>query len=119
MANYGNFNFNKKKKKKKIWGIAVGGVAVIIVVLFYIGLTAGSDAENAQSISSAVAENTKLKEEIYDLNNQLAEMQETIDNLNEELEARPTLEPTPYNAPSNVVPTQIPVETISPRTGRR
>lgn len=119
MANYGNFNLNKKRKGRKII-IAVVCIAVILLaVVFYIGITAGSDGEGMQRISSVVSENTQLKEQVSELNDRIAKMQKEIEDLNAQLEARPTIEPTPYAAQGTVMPTATPASTLSPRDGIR
>ncbi len=115
MANYGNFNLNRKRNGKKII-IAVASIAVIILALvFYIGLTAGSESEDMERISSAVAENVQLKQQISELNNEIAKKQQEIDDLNAQLELRPTIAPTPYMAQGGVMPTLTPAPTLSPR----
>ncbi len=119
MANYGNFNFNRKRKGKKII-IAVGCVIVLLLaVVFYIGITAGSDGEGMERVSSAVAENTQLKQQISELNGQIEKMQKEIDDLNAQLALRPTIAPTPYAAQGGVAPSLPPASTLSPREGIR
>ncbi len=117
MSGYGNFNLNKKRKGKKA-GIAVGIVAVLLIIgICYIGITAGSD--NMEHISTAVQENVQLKQQISELNDQIAQLNEEIANLNAELGTRPTIAPTPYEMLIEPIATDMPEETISPRTGRR
>lgn len=121
MANYGNFNFNKKRKGRKFIIAVVCIAAVLLAVIFYIGITAGSGRD--ENISSAVAENTQLKLQIGELNDKIEKMQTKIDDLNAQLDARPTIAPTPYTPQGGVAaeasPTPFPKETISPRGGIR
>ncbi len=119
MANYGNFNFNRKRKGKKIITAVVCIIVLLLAVVFYIGITAGSDSEEMQRVSSAVAENTQLKQQISELNNQIEKMQKEIDDLNAQLALRPTIAPTPYAAQGGAAPTLPPVSTLSPREGIR
>lgn len=118
MAGYGNFNLNKKRKGKKLIIAVVCIVVLIIAAVFYIGITAGSSGEEMERISAAVEENTQLKIQINELNDQIEKMQEAIDNLHAELEARPTIAPTPYAMQGEVMPTETPAAAISPRAGR-
>lgn len=117
MAGYGNFNLNKKRNGKKT-GIAIGVIAVLLVAgICYLGITAGSD--DVEHVSTAVQENVQLKQQISELNDQIARLNEEIVNLNAELGMRPTIAPTPYEMLIEPIATDMPVETISPRTGRR
>lgn len=117
MSGYGNFNLNKKRNGKKI-GIVGGIIAVLLIIIIcYVGITADSD--DTEHISAAVRENVQLKQQISELNDQIAQLNEEIANLNEELGARPTVAPTPYEMLAEPTATDMPEETISPRTGRR
>jgi len=117
MSGYGNFNLNKKRKGKKA-RIAIGVIAVLLFVgICYIGITAGSD--DMEHVSTAVQENVQLKQQISELNDQIARLNEEIVNLNAELGMRPTIAPTPYEMLIEPIATDVPEETISPRTGRR
>ena len=119
MASYGNFNFNRKRKSKKIIIAVVSIVVILAAAVFFIGITAGSDGEGMERISSVVEENTQLKMEISALNDKIARMQTEIDDLNAELMARPTPEPTPYTAPDDVAPVETPQTIVSPRGSLR
>lgn len=120
MTVYGNFNINKKKKKNKIW-IAVACIAAALAAMVcYIGIVAGSDSEGMRQISSAVAENTQLKEQVNELNAEIARLNEEIASLTAQLEARPTAAP---EMPAATADTSNSSDTsgtvIPPRTGRR
>ena len=117
MANYGNFNFNRKRKGKKIIIAVVCIAALLLAVVFYIGITAGSDSEEMQRVSAVVAENTQLKEQVSELSEQISRMQKEIEELNAQLEARPTTAPTPYTAQDVAAPTATPSAALSPRGG--
>lgn len=119
MANYGNFNINKRKKGKKIITAAIIIVVIFAAALLFIGIIAGSDGEKMEYVSSVVEENTRLKMQISELNDTINKMQTTIDDLNAQLAARPTPEPTPYTAPDAAVPTASPQGNISPRGSLR
>lgn len=114
MASYGNFNINRKKKGKKALTVIICIAVILLAIVFYIGITAGSDGEGMQRVSTAVEENTKLKEQISELEQTISLMQSEIDGLNAQLEARPTIQPTPYTAQGVVVPTPT-TAAISPR----
>lgn len=116
MAGYGNFNFNKKKKGNKI-GIAVLCVAVLIAAaVFYIGVTAGSNGEEMERISSAVAENTALKERISELEEKIASLEQQIADKEAELSERPTARPALEDTQNTPPPASKP---LSPREGLR
>ena len=119
MAGYGNLNLNKKRKGKKIIAALLIVALAAVAVVFFIGITAGSDGEEMERVSSAVEENTRLKMQISELNDTIAKMQATIDDLNAQLAARPTPVPTPYTAPDTVVPEPSPQGNISPRGSLR
>lgn len=117
MANYGNFNFKRKRKNKKIIAIIVCVAAVLAAVILYLGIVYGGGS--MENTSSAVAENTRLKLEIGELNDKIDKMQSVIDDLNASLEARPTVAPTPYAVAQSPQPspsaTAVPNEPTSPR----
>ncbi|MGN0106558.1 MAG: hypothetical protein ACI4A5_02520 [Hominilimicola sp.] len=117
MANYGNFNFNRKRKGKKIIIAVVCIIAVLLAVIFYIGITAGSDSEEMQRVSAVVSENTQLKEQVSELSDEISKLQKEIEDLNAQLEARPTIAPTPYAAQGAEIPAATPAPTLSPRGG--
>ncbi len=119
MANYGNFNFNRKRKGKKIIVVVGCVIVVLLAVVFYIGITAGSDSEEMQRVSAVVAENTQLKQQVSELNDEVSKLQKEIENLNAQLALRPTTAPTPYAAQNVAAPTATPSAPISPRGGIR
>lgn len=101
MAQYGNFNGNNRSKGKKITVVAIIAAA-IIVVIYIIGIFAGG--ERAERVSSAVAENVRLKEQISEMSERIAFLEQE----NEELNARIAFMPTPAPA------TEAPQETLQP-----
>lgn len=116
MVSYGNYNLKKKKKGKKIITAVIVTVAIILVGIFVIGIIAGSDGENMEQVSTAVEENTDLKIQIGELNDEIAKLKEENENLKAELESRPTIMPAPTGSP---LPTSSPAPSdsslISPR----
>lgn len=120
MTVYGNFNINKKKKKNKIWIAVVCIVIVLAALVCYIGIVAGSDGESMQQISSAVAENTQLKEQVNALNAEIVRLNEEIASLTAQLEASPTAEPEmPASTADTANNAGVSDTVIPPRTGRR
>lgn len=118
MVSYGNYNLNKKRKGKKIVVAIICVIAILLAVLFYIGITIGNNNDEMNKFSTAVEENTELKLKINELNDQISKMQTEINNLHAELDSRPTPEPSPYEAQNIIAPTATP-STVSPRTGVR
>jgi cell division protein FtsB len=112
MAFYGNFN--RRRKGKKIITAVICTAIILLAVIFYIGLTVGNDGDEMQRISSAVAENTQLKEQISSLTQQVEQLQEEVTNLNEQLEAQAAATPLPSALPSTTAPEATPSK-ISPR----
>lgn len=120
MTVYGNFNINKKKKKNKLWIAVVCIAAVLAALVCYIGIVAGSDSEGMRQISSAVAENTQLKEQVNELNAEISRLNEEIASLAAQLEARPTAAPAmPASTADTSNNTAASDTVIPPRTGRR
>lgn len=106
MPVYTNADFGKRRKRKRIAIIITVIVVLILAVIFYIGITAGSDGERMERISSAVEENTQLKLQIDELNEQIEEMQTEINDLKAQLDARPLPSAEPTNLPASPVPTE-------------
>lgn len=119
MEIYGNFN--RKRKGRKVIIAVICAVIVLLAVIYYIGMTVGSDSNEMQQISSAVAENIQLKEQISELNEQIERQRREIENLEEQLESRPTEAPIIEGSqPPEVSPSPLPdVQQRSPRQGVR
>ena len=120
MAGIGNFNINRKKKGNKLLIAAAVIVILFFAVVCYIGIVAGSHGEAMQEISSAVAENTQLKQQINEQNGEIAKLREEVASLNAQLEARPTAPPVSSPIPVMTPPTQgEQTNVISPRSQTR
>lgn len=120
MANYGNFNLNKKRKGKKIIVAVVSVIICLAAIVFFIGITVGSDGTEMEHVSSVVEENTYLKMQISELNDAVARMQKEIDDLTAQLASMPTPVPTQYGMPDGTEqPTETPRGNISPRGSLR
>lgn len=113
MAQYGNFNVNRKSKGKRIAAAAVLTAAVIVIAIYVIGLIAGgSDSER---VSSAVAENVRLKEQVSEMSERIAFLEKENEELSARIASMPTAAPTA--APQTTVqPT--PSQNTSPRGAR-
>lgn len=114
MAQYGNFNVSKRSRGKKIAIAAVIIAAVLVVLIYIIGIFTGGG--NVERVSSAVAENVRLKEQVSEMSERIAFLEQE----NEELAARialiPTVAPTPEAPQETVQPT--PTQNVLPRGGR-
>lgn len=120
MARYGNFNINKKKKRNKPLIAVVCALAAVLIVLFIIGVTAGSDGEEMARMSTAVRENTELKNEVSELTAEIDRLNAEINDLKAQLEAMPTLPPAETLAPGEAPAAEItvtPAPPMSPREG--
>lgn len=113
MAQYGNFNSNSRSRGKKITAAAIIAAA-ILVVIYIIGLFTGG--ENAERVSSAVAENVRLKEQVSEMSERIAFLEQENEELNARIAFMPTASPA-TEAPQNTVqPT--PSQNTLPRGGR-
>lgn len=75
-----NYTVGGKKKNKALRNVLI--VAVVLVVgLYVLGLTLGSDSESRVAISEAIAENTRLKEELREKDARINELSERIAEL--------------------------------------
>lgn len=113
MAQYGNFNGNNRSKGKKIT-FAAASAAAIIVLIYIIGIFAGG--ENAERVSSAVAENVRLKEQVSEMSERIAFLEQENEELNARIAFIPTAEPIPEAPQETLQPT--PSQNTSPRGGR-
>lgn len=115
MNNKQYVNYGRKRKYKKLLIIICCCAAVFLIAVGTVGIIAGSGSEERQAVSAAVSENIELKQ-------QMSGMQETIDSLNQriedletELEQRPTVSPTPYAVQGKPSPSPSPSEQTVPR----
>lgn len=115
MVSYGNYNLKKKRKGKLILKVVIGAVIVICAAVFIIGIIAGSGGEDTERISSAIEENTQLKLQIGELNEEIAKLKEENETLKTELESRPTPVPENTAAPETASPMPTESSLISPR----
>lgn len=72
-----NYTVGGKKKNKALRNVIIV-VAVIAAGLYVIGLTLGSSSESRVAISEAIAENTRLKEELREKDARINELSERI-----------------------------------------
>lgn len=113
MSGYGNFDFNKKRRtKKRIITAVIIAAAAVLAVVFCIGIINGGTNDEA----SLVSENTQLKIQLGEKDAQIQRLEEEVENLTAQLEARPTPSPTPLVAQT---PSPSPKASISPRDGIR
>lgn len=108
-------NYGKKRKFKKPIIILLCVVAVFIIVIGFIGITKGSNSEERKAVSSAVTENIELKQQMSEMQGTIDGLNQTIDELEKELESRPTISPTPYAGLSNSSPSPTPSVQSVPR----
>ena len=101
----------KKRSTKKIVIVIVCIVVFLLAVLMFIGITAGGMRDEKEQISAAVQENVQLKQMIDNLNTQIEEQQAKIDELQLQLDSRPTEPPLQEPAPEQN-------DKQSPRGGR-
>lgn len=113
---FGNYNINKKNKRKKIVTVILCSAAAIAAAVYVIGLIAHTGGERAEVISSAVAENIQLKEQISEMNDRIAFLEQENENLSARLALAPTPAPQESNAPQTPEPT--PEQNMSPRGNR-
>ena len=91
--------YAKSKKPKKIIAAICIVVVLLLSVIAAIGMTLGSNSSEGQAVADAVKENAELKRQIN------------------ELEARPTVSPTP--APEfSPMPSKSPAASSAPRNIR-
>ena len=115
MTQYGNFNVNKKSKRKKIINFAIVAAAVIMAVIYILGLIAGSDGADKERVSSAVAENVKLKEQVSEMSERIAFLETENEELAAQLALAPTPVPTAEVPQESIAPTSTPTQNTSPR----
>ena len=116
----GSFEMNYKaasgrKKLNRPAKIAVTALAAVLVGLYALGATLGSDSEKRQKISEAIEENKQLRGELSAKDERINELEEEVRQLKAELEAIPTPAPTPY-VPAPTAPAEE-TQPESPREG--
>lgn len=75
-----NYTVGGKKKSKALRNALIA-VSVIIIGLYVLGLTLGSSSERRVSISEAIAENTRLKNELKEKDARINELSERVAEL--------------------------------------
>lgn len=92
-----NFTFNQQRKKTKKLLTTLGIILVVCFVLISIvGIISGSDSAESQNINAAIAENTKLKQQIEDQKIQIEELNAKIAQLTQQIENGVVVEEEPY-----------------------
>ncbi|MCD8391316.1 MAG: hypothetical protein LUD03_05710 [Firmicutes bacterium] len=99
---------NNKKKKRKLWLIPVCIIAALLLAVFVLGIILNITNADRESIVAAVEENTELKQQIAELEEQVESLQAENAELNTQIEALPTPEPT-------IEPTDEPETSASPQ----
>jgi len=111
MDNY-RFTITKRNKKpKKLLIATVSVVVFFLAVVMFVGIIAGNDSTNNQNISSAIAENTALKQLVAEQESKIAALSAEVEELRAMLASIPQVEPTPYQ-PQQM---QGPAEQIQPQ----
>lgn len=111
---YGKISGKQKRKGEKVLIIAACVVGAVIIALAIIGIVVGADSAHHREISSSIAENSDLKQQVEELNAKIEDLNKKIDELGGELAARPTVAPEETPAPS-VSPSPSPAARVSPR----
>ena len=92
-----NFTFNQQRKKTKKLLTTLGIILVVCFILIsIIGIISGSDSAESQNINAAIAENTKLKQQIEDQKIQIEELNAKIAQLTQQIENGVVVEEEPY-----------------------
>ncbi len=78
--NYSGFGTGRKKKKAVLITVAVI-IGVLVIGLYVLGLTLGSDSEARVEIADAIEENVRLKQELVEKDNRINELSERIKEL--------------------------------------
>lgn len=95
MDNY-RFTITKKNKKPKKIMVAVISVAVfLLLVVMFVGIIVGTDSTKNQNISSAIAENTQLKQLVAEQEARIAALSAEVEELRAMLASIPQPEPDP------------------------
>lgn len=108
-----NYGFGGTRKKKKLWRILLIIVLALIAAIYAVGIIVNITNADHDTITQSVSENADLKKQIDEQNAKIAELENEINSLNDELSARPTDTPAP-------AATETPVPSgTSPRSGAR
>ena len=92
-----NFTFNQQRKKTKKLLTTLGIILVVCFILISIvGIISGSNSAESQNINAAIAENTKLKQQIEDQKIQIEELNAKIAQLTQQIENGVVVEEEPY-----------------------
>ena len=92
-----NFTFNQQRRKTKKLLTTLGIILVVCFILISIvGIISGSDSAESQNINAAIAENTKLKQQIEDQKIQIEELNAKIAQLTQQIENGVVVEEEPY-----------------------
>ena len=106
MDNY-RFTITKRNKKpKKILVAAVSVAVFLLAVVMFVGIIAGTDSTKNQNISSAIAENTQLKQLVGEQEAKIAALSAEVEELRAMLASVPQPEPTPYQPQEGEAPSQ-------------
>lgn len=106
-----------RKKLRGAVKIAIAALTAVLVGLYALGATLGSDSEKRQKISESIEENNQLRGELSAKDARINELEEEVRKLKAELEAVPTPAPTPY-MPSPAVPEDTAAEEAQPESPR-
>lgn len=117
MAQYVNFNSNNKNKRKKIITAGVVTAVIIVAAVYIIGLFTGG-SEDRERVSSAVSENVRLKEQVSEMSERIAFLEQENEELHAQLALVPTPAPTVEAPLQSIEPTTTPLRNTSPRGDR-
>ena len=108
MNNYTNrFNITKRNNKPKKILVAIGAILVfLMIVVMFVGIIAGSNSQKNQNISTAIAENTQLKQQVAEQQAKIDALSAEVEELRAMLSQLPQAEPTPYVPQEGEVPQQ-------------
>ena len=95
-----NYGFGEKKKKKKLWRILLIIILVLIASIYAVVIIVNIKSADHDTITQSVSENADLKKQTEELNARIAELENEINSLNEELDARPTGTPAATDIPA-------------------
>lgn len=115
MNNKQYVNYGRKRKSKKLLIIICCCAAVFLIAVGVVGIIAGSSGEERQEVSAAVSENIELKQQMSGMQEKIDGLNQRIAELENELEQRPTISPTPYAVPGQPSMSPVPSEQTVPR----
>ena len=92
-----NFTFNQQRKKTKKLLTTLGIILFVCFILISIvGIISGSNSAESQNINAAIAENTKLKQQIEEQKTQIEELNAKVAQLTQQIENGVVVEEEPY-----------------------